>query len=86
MKGRVFIWGVPAVGVVLIALASWGRRPALFGSLFFGLTLLLAGTWKTLTHLAESIGPGLWICAGAALVALVAGIPWQRLIQGARKR
>ncbi len=79
------IWAVPLLGALLVGLGAWGRRPALIGSLLIGLSLLLVGTWQTLAFLAQSIGPGLWISAGAAFVALLGGIPWQRIIRGMRK-
>jgi hypothetical protein len=81
---RAAMWAVPAFGVVLIGLGYLGRKPALLGSLLVGLSLLLVGTWQTLAYLAQSIGPGLWITAGAAFVALLGGIPWQRVIRGVR--
>ncbi len=81
---RAAMWAVPAFGVILIGLGYLGRRPALLGSLLIGLSLLLVGTWQTLAYLAQSIGPGLWITAGAAFVALLGGIPWQRIIRGMR--
>ncbi len=84
LKGRTAIWAIPAVGGILIALGAWGRRPALLGSMLIGLALLLVGTWQTLTYLAQTIGPGLWITAGAAIVALLGGIPWQRMFRNAR--
>lgn len=78
------ILAVPALGTLLIALGYWGRRPALLGSLLVGLGLLLMGTWQTLAYLAQSIGPGLWMAAGAAFIALLGGIPWQRIFRGMR--
>ena len=78
------ILAVPGLGALLIALGYWGRRPALVGSLLVGLGLLLVGTWQTLLLLAQSIGPGLWLAAGAAFVALLGGIPWQRIFRGMR--
>ena len=81
---RAAIWSVPAFGVILIALGYWGRRPALIGSLLVGLSLLLVGLTQVLAYLAQSIGPGLWVTAGAAFVALLGGIPWQRVVRGVR--
>jgi len=81
---RAAMWAVPGLGILLIALGYLGRTPALLGSLLVGLSLLLVGTWQTLAYLAQSIGPGLWITAGAAFVALLGGIPWQRIIRGVR--
>ena len=82
---RYAVLAVPLLGITLLVAGYVGRRTALFVGLLAGLTLILVGAWQTLSYLAESIGTGLWVVAGASLLALIGGIPWQRIVRGMRK-
>jgi hypothetical protein len=81
---RYAVLAVPLVGIVLLIAGYVGRRSSLFVGLLAGVSLILVGAWQILSYLAESIGTGLWIVAGAALLALIGGIPWQRVVRGGR--
>ena len=80
---RLAVGAVPLCGLALLAAAYVGRRASQLLSLVAGLALLLVGTWQVLSYLALSIGVGLWVVAGASLVAMLAGIPWRRMLRGA---
>lgn len=75
---------VPLCGLVLLVGGYVGRTTALVVSLIAGLSLVLVGAWQVLTYLAQSIGLGLWITAAAAFVAVIGGIPWQRMLRAGR--
>ena len=81
---RAAVAAVPTLGVILLVAGYVGRRSALFVGLLAGVSLLVVGMWQTLSYLANSIGTGLWVVAGASLLALVGGIPWQRIWKAAR--
>lgn len=81
---RAAVFAVPMLGLVLLVAGYVGRRSALFVGLLAGISLTLVGAWQTLSYLAESIGAGLWVVAAASMLALIGGIPWQRVIRGMR--
>ena len=81
---RAAVAAVPTLGVILLVAGYVGRRSALLVGLLAGVSLLVVGMWQTLSYLANSIGTGLWVVAGASLLALVGGIPWQRIWKAAR--
>ena len=83
---RYAVMAVPAVGLVLLVAGYVGRRSSLTVGLIAGISLILVGAWQILTYLAESIGTGLWIVACASLLALIGGIPWQRIFRAQHPR
>lgn|GEM_PF-2062043 len=80
---RAAVSAVPSLGIILLIAGYVGRKAALFVGLLAGITLVLVGAWQIGTYLAESIGAGLWVVAGASLLALIGGIPWQRIVKNA---
>ncbi|MCO4773442.1 MAG: hypothetical protein KDA24_25640 [Deltaproteobacteria bacterium] len=80
---RAAVAAVPGLGIILLIAGYVGRRSALFVGLLAGISLIVVGAWQTLSYLAESIGTGLWVVAAASLLAVIGGIPWQRIVRNA---
>ena len=65
---------IPACGATLIACSVWGPRAAVLAALGSGSAILVFGLFTLARIFVETVGSGMWIVVGSALLAIGAGV------------